>query len=168
VTEDHQLAKAAQAQRRLEQREREQLWVRLRWAQQRIVMRSTVDAVSFDTKTASRHPESQAPPGAFSKDSMVETGFATVDRLLKPIMNAIIDLEAALDFDQGLSTGRETTTMIGAEKDWELLNRWSGVHSEVVARQAPHLGSKATIERARRRLGVRPTLGLEKDWTAAA
>jgi len=89
-----------------------------------------------------------------------DTGMGPASTLLRPIRNAITELERALDYDAGYADGRSTTTMIAEEKDRELEERWRGVSALTVSRIAPHLGSRRAVELARRRLGLDPKMGV--------
>lgn len=154
------VARAAAQQRRLEDRERLSLSRRLTDCEHRIALRSTVQAKAYDRDTIAQGYESTPPPDAFADQDPQDLGMAPIDHLVQPIRNAIQDLEQALDFDDGHTLVRATSTLLSHEKDHELQTRWKGVAAATVARYAPHLGSQRTIERARSRLGVQPGSGL--------
>jgi hypothetical protein len=103
--------------------------------------------------------ESMPPPGV-GDDGTHDTGVGPLDRLTRPVANAIFALEQALDFDDGWSAVRETSTLMEHEKDVELVERWAGIDPVDVAHYAPHLGSPRAVEYARRRLGLRAKSGL--------
>lgn len=73
------------------------------------------------------------------------------ERFRRPILNLIEDYERALDAEEGIGPSQNIAFMRSEEKDDEIIQRWEGVHSSVVARQAPHLGSEQTIQRIRRK-----------------
>jgi hypothetical protein len=148
------VARLAAHQRRLTGREHMALSQRLAVCERRLELRSTVSAKDYDTGSREPYKQSMMPPAADD-----ETGVGPVSRLLRPIRNAICELERALDFDDGYADGRSTTTMIAEEKDRELAERWSGVPALTVSRIAPHLGSRRAIELARLRLGLHPNTG---------
>jgi hypothetical protein len=135
------------------------LGARLAACEARLTMRSTVDAKDYDATGGGDHKQSMEPPGAWD-DELTATGMGVVVALLRPVENAIVDLERVLDFDDGFAEGRDTTTMIAEEKDVVLVERWAGVEPDVVARSAPYLGSRRAIELARRRMGLNPATGI--------
>jgi hypothetical protein len=126
---------------------------RLAACERRLQLRSTVGAKDYGDRSADWR-QSMAPPGADD-----DTGMGPATMLLRPIRNAISELERALDYDSGYADGRSTTTMIAEEKDRELAERWRGVSALTVSRIAPHLGSRRAIELARLRLGLHPNTG---------
>jgi len=127
---------------------------RLAACERRLELRSTISAKDYDSGRRLGVKES-TPPSPVDED----TGMGPASRLLRPIRNAITELERALDFDDGYADGRSTTTMLSEEKDRELVDRWRGVPPSTVARIAPHLGSEMAVRRARKRLGLHPQTG---------
>jgi len=128
---------------------------RLAACERRLELRSTISAKDYDSGRRLGVKES-TPPSPVDED----TGMGPASRLLRPIRNAITELERALDFDDGYADGRSTTTMLAEEKDRELEERWRGVSALTVSRIAPHLGSRRAVELARRRLGLDPRTGV--------
>lgn len=157
---DRIVLRLAVHERRLQERERQSLWLRLQACEHRLTMRSSVGAKTYDGDQIHDGYESMPPPGAFNKEGPHDMGLGSLESLLRPVRNALELLEQALDFDSGWGVGRDTSLLIGAEKDAELQDRWVGVSSKTVSRLAPHLGSQRTVERARARMGVQPGSGL--------
>jgi len=133
------------------------LWGRLATCEVRLAMRSTVDAKDYAAAGAGDHKQSMEPPGAWG--DLTETGLGPADVVLRPVVNAITELERVLDYDDGFTEGRDTTTMIAEEKDEALRENWVGVDPDTIANLAPWLGSRRTVEKARRRLGLDPLTG---------
>ena len=132
---------------------------RLRACEDRQRKLSATSGISYGPKTSSGKAESQPPPDPVPFEA---------ERFLRPIRDSVEDLERALDAEEGLGPPKNVTLMRGEEKDAEIMRRWEGVDSKTVCQLAPHLGtSNRTIERARERLGVRPSDGLPKAERAA-
>lgn len=128
---------------------------RLAACERRLELRSSVSAKDYDTGSRWNYKESTVPPSIND-----DTGMGPASLLLRPIRNAITELERALDFDDGYADGRSTTMMLAEEKDRELEERWRGVSALTVSRIAPHLGSRRAVELARRRMGLDPQTGM--------
>lgn len=140
---------------REEQRKSLPLWERLKRAQDKARIMSTVPSAGISEYTTRGKTEGSAPPAQQEPDFRNE--FALVE-------HAIDHLWAAVEAEQGLGAHQVFSMMSKEEKNKELL-KYRGVHSSEVARIAPWLGRSArTIERIRAvDLGVRPSNGLELE-----
>jgi len=142
---------AARSVLRHVERERRTLPARLQRAIDRSRVLSAVPAASVGTDVAhsrESHNPLTSPCHPFD-----------LEGYLIPVRNAIEELERAVDHEQGLGVEKNYALMISEEKDREILTKWAGVHSRVVAQQAPALGGQRTIERVRRTAGLRPVDG---------
>jgi hypothetical protein len=120
-------------------------------------MRSTVEAKAYDSAGGRDYKQSSLPPGV--GEDITDTGLGPAEVVLRPLLNAIVELEHVLDYDAGWTDARATTTMIAEEKDGALRDNWAGVDPDTVSNLAPWLGSRRTVEKARRRLGLDPLTG---------
>lgn len=157
------IERQAQELRRLQQRATEPLWRRLRAAEIRAAMRSTVSAMDYSEARVSHGKLEDVIPASAPQD----TGSGTLKQLLEPVEDAIKGLERALDLDMGHAAARNYTLLDTDDKDLAIVNEWRGVHSREVARTAPELGSQRTIEKVRKDAGLRPVDGTEIRAKAA-
>jgi hypothetical protein len=153
VEEIRTAALALQAIRE-EQKASRPLWDRLRRAQDKARLLSTVPSGGISEYTTRGKTEGKEPPAQQTMDFRDE---------LALVENAVEHLELAVEAEQGLGARKEFALMSKEEKNKELL-KWRGVKSWVVAAKAPWLGeTPRTIERIRDELGVRPSNGLELE-----
>lgn len=158
-----QINRVAAELRRLQQRANEPLWKRLRAAEIRAAMRSTVSAMDYESTHVSQGKLEDIDQPAAPTD----TGSGSLKGLMEPVEDAIKGLERALDLDMGHCVARNYAAMTKDEKDQAILVDWRGVHAAEVARTAPELGGKRTIENVRRDARLRPVDGTEiKDQAA--
>jgi hypothetical protein len=141
---------------REDMREAKPLWMRVRDVENRCRVLSTVPSAGISEYTTSGKTEGKAPPAQQEADFRDERA---------RVEFAVRQWEFAADSEQGLGARKVFAQMDGSDKDKELL-KWRGVKSFEVATFAPWLGSPKTVERARDRLGVRPSNGLELDDAA--
>jgi hypothetical protein len=138
---------------REDMREAKPLWMRVRDVENRCRVLSTVPSAGISEYTTSGKTEGKAPPAQQEADFRDERA---------RVEFAVRQWEGAVDSENGLGARREFAQMRTEEKDRELL-KWRGVKSHEVATFAPWLGSPNTIERARKRLGVRQSDGSELE-----
>jgi hypothetical protein len=139
---------------REEQRRSRPLWERLRRAQDKARMLSTVPSGGISEYTTRGKTEGKEPPQ--QQETALKDHLALVE-------HAVELYEDAVAAECGLGAGKTFALMDREEKDAELL-KWRGVKSWVVAAKAPWLGdTPRTIERARERLGVKSSNGLDLD-----
>lgn len=130
-------------------REQQTPWQRLHAAAHKLQLLTSPGAASLQRSTGHGKPDSKAPPKiAEAIDN---------DYYLRLVEDAVEQLERQLDAADGLVIPPNQLT--GEEKDREIVQRWQGYHSTHVTTLAPHLGSRATVEKARVRLGWKPTFG---------
>src|SRR4051812_42091618 len=101
----------------LRQREREHkpLWQRLHEVTDRALLLSTVPSAGISEYTTHGKTEGSEPP----QQQTIDT-----EPIMRRVQNAVEELEAGLDAHFGLGESRNYTTMLGHEKDRELLDRW--------------------------------------------
>jgi hypothetical protein len=112
-------------------------------------------AVSYDGDRVSGGEGLQAP----TDPQMLTVDNLTLEMHWLWFQTRIERLEAGWDEFRGLGSLRDWTSATKEEKDREILSRYRGVHSSVVAQIAPYLGSKRTIEQVRYEMGLRGSTG---------
>jgi hypothetical protein len=114
----------------------------VRDCEHREAVQAAASGISYGPKTSHGKSESKPPPSAPTLDSKPYR---------RTIENTALDWARELDAQEGVGAPRSVTRMSTEEKDTEIITRWEGIPSAVVAQRAPHLGSEQTIQRVRRK-----------------